>query len=191
MKAQWRIVVVAIGALLGALPESARLQMAAPKASDLFQTAKPGQWVELEGVVQKDFTVIAKKVKFLTGDFQEDDWELKAAVRTIDRTNKQFNLLLIPIKVSAKTEYENAAGTFKQFEDLKIGMLVECEGTFLKDGCFAAEEVQEESDFKPEEPGELRAVGKIEKLDPRQHTVTVFGVKFKIIEATKIQSALK
>jgi hypothetical protein len=160
-------------------------------AGDLFKSLKVGQWVELEGTVQKDYSLITKKIKFLTGDFQDDDWELKATVRTIDPAKKQFQLVRIPVMVTADSEYESPEGDFKSFSDLKVGFLVECEGTYLKDGMFSAEEVQKETDFKPNELNELRAVGKVEKLDPLKRTVTMMGTTFKIVDATKIQSAVK
>ncbi|MDZ7291731.1 MAG: DUF5666 domain-containing protein [candidate division KSB1 bacterium] len=187
-----KFIVVVFAALFLAAAKSGETQVAVQKtAADLFKTLKPGQWVELEGTVQKDYTVLTKKVKLLTGDFQDDDWEIKAAVRTIDKAKKQFQVLLLPVVTSQETEYENDAGTFKSFDQLKVGMLVECEGTYLKDGTFAAEEVQEETDYEPNELHELRAVGKVEKIDPEKRTVKMVGVTFKIIESTKVQSALK
>ncbi|MCG3119086.1 MAG: hypothetical protein ALAOOOJD_01414 [bacterium] len=160
-------------------------------AADLFKTIKVGQWVELEGTLQSDFSLSTKKVKFLTGDFQDDDWELKGVVKTISPTKKQFTIGRISVLATAESEYESPEGTFKGFADLKTGMLVECEGTFLKDGTFSAEEIQQETDFKPNELNEIRAVGKVEKIDPIKRTVTMMGTTFKIVEATKVQSVVK
>src|SRR6266516_4226832 len=49
--------------------------LAAPSTpAGLFHLVKVGQWVELEGMPQKDQTVLCSEVKILTGDFLEDDW---------------------------------------------------------------------------------------------------------------------
>lgn len=160
-------------------------------AADLFKTIKVGQWVELEGTLQQDFSLTTKKVKFLTGDFQDDDWELKGVVKTLSPTKKQFTIGRVTVLATAESEYESPDGTFKAFGDLKTGMLVECEGTFLKDGTFSAEEIQQETDFKPNELNEIRAVGKVEKIDPVKRTVTMMGTTYKIVDATKVLSVVK
>lgn len=160
-------------------------------AADLFKSLKVGQWVELQGTPQADLLYAAKKVKLLTGDFQDDDWEIKGVVKGINAAQKQFTVLRIPVTVTTESVYESPDGTFTAFNDLAVGMLVECEGTYLKDGKFSAEEVQRETDFKPAELNELQVVGKVEKLDPVKRTVTVMNSTFRIVDATKIQSAVK
>jgi len=192
MKTQLKLALALIGVMLLAAANIGIAQVGAQKtAGDLFKTLKVGQWVELEGTVQKDFSMITKKVKLLTGDFQDDDWEIKGVVRTIDPIKKQFHVSRIPVQVTAESEYESPEGTFKSFGDLKVGMLVECEGTYLKDGMFSPEEIQRETDFKPNELNELRTVGKVERVDPLKRTVTMMGATFKIVDATKVQSAVK
>jgi len=193
MRAQIKCIAALLSGLVFAVNTSMAQVTTATQmtAADLFKTLKVGQWIELEGTVQTDFSLITKKVKLLTGDFQDDDWELKAKVRTIDPAKKQFQLLRIPVQVTADSEYESPEGTFKSFGDLKVNMLVECEGTFLKDGTFSAEEVQQETDFKPNELNELKAIGKVEKVDPVKQAVTMMGASFKIVSATKVQSAVK
>jgi hypothetical protein len=192
MKTLTKLAVFLFIALLGVNESmSQTTMMTQMTAADLFKSLKIGQWVEIEGTAQSDMSLVAKKVKLLTGDFQDDDWEIKGKVRSVDPAKKQFQVLRIPVSVNADSEYESPEGTFKSFSDLKPGMLVECEGTFLKDGTFSAEEVQQETDFKPNELNELRAVGKVEKLDPLKRTVAVIGATFKIVDVTKVQSAVK
>jgi len=183
---------IVLAATLLATVNSSMAQVTVQKTvAELFKSLKVGQWVELEGTIQADFSYNAKKIKLLTGDFQDDDWEVKGVVKAVNPTKKQFTLFRLPVIVTAESEYESPDGTFTAFDDLETGMLVECEGTYLKDGTFSAEEIQRETDFKPNELSELRAVGKVEKLDPVKRTVTMMGATFKIGDATKVQSAVK
>lgn len=160
-------------------------------AADLFSTLKPGQWVKVEGTPQKDLTVIAKEVKLLTGDFQDDDCEIEAPVRAVlDKTKKQFQLLSIPVTMEADAKYESDDGSFTAFEQLKPGMFVEIEGAYLKDGSFLANEVQPEV-ADPDEAEGVALVGKAEKVDATKRTITIMGVTFQIGEKTKVKSVIK
>ncbi len=160
-------------------------------AAELFAALKPGQWVKIEGAAQKDFTVIAKEVKLLTGDFQDDDFEIEAPVRAIvDKSKRQFQLLTIPITMEADAKYESDDGTFTSFEQLQPGMFVEIEGAYLKDGSFLADEVQPET-VDAEDAGNVVLVGKAEKVDAAKRTITMMGVTFQIGEKTKVKSVIK
>jgi hypothetical protein len=160
-------------------------------AADLFSVLKPGQWVKIEGAAQKDFTVIAKEVKLLTGDFQDDDCEIEAPVRAIlDKNKKQFQLLTIPVTMEDDAKYESEDGSFMRFEQLKPGMYVEVEGAYLKDGSFLADEVQPEV-ADPDEAGGVVLVGKAEKVDATKRTITIMRVTFQIGEKTKVKSVIK
>ncbi|MDZ7362417.1 MAG: DUF5666 domain-containing protein [candidate division KSB1 bacterium] len=160
---------------------------------DVFKTLKVGQWVQLEGVPQKDLSVLATEIKFLTGDFQDDDWEVFGEVRAVYRERKEFQILGLKVKVDDKTGFETkeTAGKFKSFNDLKAGMLVEIEGSYLKDGTFLAEEVQDETKGKAEEAGTVTLVGKVEKFDPNQRKITVMGITFAITDKTQAKSKIK
>ncbi len=160
-------------------------------AADLFSTLKPGQWIKIEGSPQKDLTVIAKEVKLLTGDFQDDDCEIEATVRAVlDKTKKQFQLLTIPVTMEADAKYESDDGSFTSFEQLKAGMFVEIEGAYLKDGSFLANEVQPEV-ADADDVGGVALVGKTEKVDAAKRTITIMGVTFQVGEKTKVKSVIK
>jgi len=190
MKTLMKSIVLAATLLVMANSGVAQITMQ-KTAADLFKSLKVGQWVELEGTIQADFSYTAKKVKLLTGDFEDDDWEVKGVVKAVNPAKKQFTVFRLSVIVTAESEYESPDGKFNGFDDLENGMLVECEGTYLKDGTFSAEEVQRETDFKPNELNEMRAVGKVEKIDPVKRTVTMMGMTFRIVDATKVQSAVK
>lgn len=189
MKTLMRCIVLAI-ALLAV--SSGHAQVATQKTvADLFKTLKVGQWLELQGTPQADMLYAAKKVKLLTGDFQDDDWEIKGVVKSVNPASKQFTVYRIPVTVTPDCVYESPDGTFTAFDKLRTGILVECEGTYLKDGKFLAEEVQHETDYKPAELNELAVVGKVEKFDAAKRTVTIMGSTFRIADTTKIQSVVK
>ncbi len=160
---------------------------------DVFKTLKAGQWVQLEGVPQKDLTVLATEIKLLTGDFKDDDWEILGTVRAVYRERKEFEILRLKIKSDDKTDFEtkDAKGVFKSFADLKAGMMVEIEGSYLKDGTFMAEEVQDETASKADEAGTVTFVGKVDKFNPLHRTVTVMGTTFTITDKTQAKSSLK
>ena len=182
-----------IGCAAFLLSSGLAMAQAGKKSSgDIIKSLKPGQWVQLDGAIQKDLTILTKKVKFITGDFQDDDWEIKAPLRRIvDPSKRQFEVLRLAVAMAEGADYENDAGTLKSFGDLKVGMLVELEGTFLKDGSFLAEEVQQELDFEPQEINEIKAVGKVERVNPANSTVVLMGITFQISPSTTSKSVIK
>ncbi len=182
-----------VGSFLLAAAPSGWAQTRPGTKIDVFKTVKPGQWVQIEGVPQKDFTVLATEIKFLTGDFEDDDWEVLATVRGVNKAAKEFEILLMKVKVNDGTEYQtkDQTRTFKSFDDLKPGMFVELEGTYLKDGVFLAEEVQDETARKEEEAGTVTFVGKAEKVDPIKRTVTLMKTTFIVSDKTQAKSAIK
>lgn len=164
--------------------------------AEIMAALKPGQWVQMEGIVQRDFTVLTKDIKSLTGDFLETDWSITAPVRDVDPAKKEFKVLLLPIKTQQDTEYENKinANAFASFNDLKAGMLVEADGSYLKDGTFLTHEIEDVSAELAAEPGlenQVEAIGKVQKLDASKRTVTVMGITFHVVGETELKSAVK
>lgn len=187
MKSNWKLAAQFTGALF--LCAGAESFAQTKTAADLFSTLKPGQWIKIEGASQKDMTVIAKEVKLLTGDFQDDDCEIEAPVRAIiDKDKKQFQLLTIPVMMEADAKYESDDGSFTRFDQLKPGMYVEIEGAYLKDGSFLADEIQPES---AAEAAGVVLVAKAEKVDAAKRTITLMGVTFQISDKTKVKSVIK
>jgi hypothetical protein len=163
--------------------------------TETVSSLKVGQWVKMEGVVQRDFSVLTKSIKVLTGDFLESDWSITAVARDVNYNQKDLKLMLLPIKTQADTDYENKTGHLPGgFSDLKKGMLMEVDGTYLKDGTFLAVEIEDVSVELVEEPklvNEVEAVGKIERIDSGSQAVKVMGITFKIISETELRSAVK
>jgi len=197
MNLRTHIIPVALCVLLLAVVDTGLAQRGPrPKArmttEEILAAVKPGQWVQLEGKAQRDLSVLCAEVKILTGDFLDDDWGISATTRRVDKKNRQFYLLNLPVKVQKDAEFENEAGTFHGFNDLKEKMLVELEGTYLKDGTFLAKEVEDESHKLTDEQiasEEVEVVGRVGKVDVKRRTITVMGIKFVLTDLTSGKSA--
>jgi hypothetical protein len=194
MKTRRRMYAAVVVALWFGLvnPGAAQIKQLTPEK--VLATLKPGQWVQLEGYTQRSFTVECSEVQILTGDFLDDDWGLTGVVRTIDKMQREAKILTVPVKFDKDTEFENNTGKFGGFVDLKIGMLVELEGTYLKDGTFLAKEVEDESAKlakKPKLKDEIQAMGKVEKVDAVKRTITLMGMVFQLSDKTECKSAIK
>ncbi|MCG8605372.1 DUF5666 domain-containing protein [bacterium] len=162
---------------------------------DIIAAIKPGQWVEAKGRVQKDFSVICSDIEILTGDFLDDDWQLTGMVRNVKRAKKEFAMLRpLPIKLSKDIQYKTHVGKFDGFDDLKSGMLVEVEGTYLKDGTYLATEIENESHKlpdKPEKREEFEVTGKVGAVDVARQTITIVGIRFLLTPKTAGKSVIK
>ncbi|MCI0694744.1 DUF5666 domain-containing protein [candidate division KSB1 bacterium] len=198
MKSRLYIFAALLAALLLTTASSAQAQMRMiTSPAEIVAALKVGQWVKMEGFVQKDFTVRTKDVEMLTGDFLDDAWSIQAVSRNIDPNKQEFKILLMPIKTQENTEYKakrSIVTTFNSFANLQGGMLVEVDGTYQKDGTFLALEIEDKSaDLvdKPELKNEIEAVGKVEKIDEARRTVTVMGVTFHIMDNTRLRAVIK
>jgi len=159
--------------------------------ADIVANAKPGQWVELEGIAQKDLSVLALEIEFLTGDFMDDDWELNGKVQAVNHPENEFQVLVVPVKVSKNTQFDKG---IKSLTDVTPGMLVELEGTYLKDGVFLAKEVEKNTErlkAQPQLDTMVEAVGKVEQVDEAKRMITVMGIQFHITEKTEGKSPIK
>ncbi|MCI0694745.1 DUF5666 domain-containing protein [candidate division KSB1 bacterium] len=195
MKSRLYVFAVLLAAQLLATISSAQAQARAKMTpEEILAAIKPGKWVQLEGVIQRDFSVLCTEAKILTGDFLEDDWSITAVARNIDKARQEFKVLLLPVKTHNNTEYETKVGAFKSFADMKPGIMVEVDGTYLKSDTMLAVEIEDVSSELIAEPGlenQVEAVGKVEKVDISNRTVTLMGITFHIINKTWLKSAIK
>ena len=163
-------------------------------AADTLAALKPGQWVELEGNVQQDFSVLCTEIKLLTGDLLDDDWKLTGIIRSVNKEKQAMEILRLPIKIQPETEFDDDDGKMKSFTDVKTNMLVEVEGTYLKDGTLLAKEIDNESaklTKKPQAKDKIKARGKVEKIDATKRTITLMGIAFQLTDGTQGMSAVK
>jgi predicted RNA-binding protein len=164
-------------------------------SKEMIAALKPGQWVKVKGTVQSDSVIACNEMRILIGDFLDDDWSVTGAVRKIDQENRKIEILRLPIKINEDAKFESDEDeSFAGIADLKAGMFLEIGGTYLKDGIFLAGEVDDKSERLEEEPElkhEIRAEGKVEKVDAANHRFTLMGMAFQITAETKSRSVIK
>ena len=162
---------------------------------EVLATLKPGQWIQLEGLPQKDGTVNCTEVKLLTGDLLDDNWTLRGLVRSVDAKNQQFTVAKYPIRLKDQVEYDDeAGGKFKSFSDLRVGMLVKLDGTYLKDGSFLCQKIDHQTAKIVNKPGiekRVQLAGKIERSNPTKRSITAMGMTFFMTNNTKMKSVIK
>lgn len=165
-----------------------------PSASDYLATLRVGQWIQLDGEVRDTTPALCTEVKQLAGDFLDDDWSIKGTVQTLDTVRQEFTVGGCRIQVTASTTYDDPRRNIKGLGELRIGMLVDVEGTFLRNGSLVAAEVDDESKemvHRPALKDALEIVGRVERVDPRQRLITVMGVAFQVTDKTKLRSAIQ
>ena len=159
--------------------------------AEIVAKARPGQWVEIDGVIQKDQSVRALEIEFRAGDFMDDDWKLLGKVRTVTPEKNELQVLSVPVKITKDTELDDG---IKSVKDIKPEMLVKLEGTYLNDGIFLAKEVEDKSKkLKAESVFDmmLEVVGKVGQVDEAKRIITVMGIQFQITEETEGKSLIK
>ncbi|MGH7450971.1 MAG: DUF5666 domain-containing protein [bacterium] len=195
MKLRLYVFTVLLAAQLLATISFAQTQARAKMTpEEILAAIKPGKWVKLEGVIQRDFSILCTQVKILTGDFLDDDWSITAVVRNMDRAKQEFRMLRVPVKTHNNTEYETKIGTFKSFADMKPGLMLEVDGTYLKSDTLLAVEIEDVSAELVAEPSlanQVDARGKVDSVDIPNRTVTLMGITFHIIDKTRLKSAIK
>lgn len=181
-------------ALLLALVQGPSPAVRSAAAADPLATLKPGHWVQLEGSIQADSTILCDELRVLTGDFLDDDWALRGIVRATDKSNHEIVIGGVRIQVMENTGFDSPNDAFRSFSDLKTGSLLEVEGAYLKGRRLIAREVDDESDEvarKPWAPNRIRIVAKVERFDPRNRLVTAMGFVFRLTDKTRIRSVIE
>ena len=164
---------------------------------DLLKTLKPGRWIDIAGIPQPDQSIYAGKINILTGDLESDDWEAKGKVISIDAEKNEYTIVGgVTIRVNDETEYASQPGAkpaeFKNFSMMEKGLLMQAEGTFLKDGTFDAEELKNKYiDPEEDDSKELALIGKLQEIDLDKKTIKVMNVTFKILSTTRVKNKFK
>jgi hypothetical protein len=162
--------------------------------ADIFGALKPGQWVVLEGTVKQDFSVLCTNVQLLTGDLLDDDWKFTGIIRRVDKEKQTIEILRLPVKIQPEAEFRDKEEKLKSFADVKANMLVQVEGTYLKDGTLLAKQIDNESaklTGKPQAKDKIKARGKVEKIDSTKRTLTLMGITFQLTDGTQGMSAIR
>jgi hypothetical protein len=194
MKTRKRIFLFAIVFLMLATVDSAGAQVRrAMKSAEILAALKPGQWAQLEGIVQKDFSVLCSEVKIFTGDIQDDDWGLTGLLRKIDSQKGEVKILTVPIKFRKGVKFRSGGKQLKSVDDLEIGMLAKVKGTH-ENGYFLAKKFKDQSGKLANEPGlkqEIEAEGKVQNIDHNRQMITLMGIRFKLTDRTQGKMAVK
>lgn len=159
--------------------------------AEIMAHAKVGHWVEIDGFIRKDQSMVATEIEFRAGDFMDDDWRLLGKVRTVNPEKNELQVLGVPVKVTKDTDFEDG---ITSLNDIKPEMLVKLEGTYQSDGIFLAKEIDDRSRKLRAEPqfeSALELVGKIAQLDEAKGLITVMGFQFQVTEETEGKSLIK
>jgi len=165
-----------------------------PTATDHLATLKIGQWIQLDGTVKGETSVQCTELKQLGGDFLDDDWSIQGALQAVDPGRQEFTIGGCHIQVTTSTTYDDPFHKIKGLHDLRPGMLLDVEGTFLRTGILLAAEVDDESKEmarRPQLKDVVEVVGRIEKVDTKLRIISVMGVQFEVTEKTKLRSAVQ
>ena len=164
------------------------------RAHEILPTLKTGQWIQVESVIQKDSPALCTELRLLTGDFLDDDWSLRGRVEKLDVKARRFSIGPIPIQVANNALIVAPRGKFSDLLSIHNGMIVDVDGTYLKNGTFRAKEIEDESDELRGTPGidhRILLVGKVEHVDAGRHRITVMGTDFLITEKTQLKSLIR
>ena len=192
MKALKKVAVLGSICALAATTAFAQPQAKSKQQVDIFATAKPGQWAEVKGPYQKDNTILASKIKFVSGTILEDDCEVSGKILSLDPQSNELKLVRQwPVKVAKDAEFKDKNGVATTLANLKPGMVVEAEGSYSKEGGFVAKEIEEDEIKEEEEADEVSVFGKIEKVDASGKTIQIMGITFVVNDQTKSKAAIK
>lgn len=193
MKTLKKVAVLGSICALAATTAFAQPQAAKSKQQvNIFATAKPGQWAEVKGPYQKDNTILASKIKFVSGTILEDDCEVSGKILSLDPQSNELKLVRQwPVKVAKDAEFKDKNGVATTLANLKTGMVVEAEGSYSKEGGFVAKEIEEDEIKEEEEADEVSVFGKIEKVDAAGKTIQIMGITFVVNDQTKSKASIK
>ncbi len=159
-------------------------------AQKLFKKLKVGEWIKVEGIPQKNFTVLLREIELIYGEVEDDDWEISGRISTLDPKKKMMYVLNLPVKIDDNIEYDDDYEIIKSFSDIKPGLFVELEGTYLKDGTFLGTEIGT-ADEKAQRLNKIEWTGKVQEVDPTTRTITMLGHNFVFTPSTKIKSLIQ
>jgi hypothetical protein len=167
---------------------------AAPGAADPIATLKAGHWVQLEGPLEADSAASCDELRILTGDFLDDDWSLRGYALSVDTVKHEITIAGIHAQVTENTGFDSPNPDFRGLVDLTPGMLLEVEGTYLKNRRFLAREVDDETDEMGRRPwprNRIRIVARVERMDSRRRLVTAMGYVFQLTDKTRVRSVIE
>ena len=195
MKWRWARTALALLALSLVGPTRGSAQPSRPGTpAEMMRLLKVGQWIKLDGPAGRESTVPCSEAKMLAGDFFDGDWQITSDVRVVDPQRQTLVVFTLPARMGEEVEFKGRSESFASLAQVKVGMFVNVEGTYLKDGTFLAKKVADKSDElvkKPDHRGHVLVRGRIDRVDPARHSVTVMGIPFVITSSTRVKSVIR
>lgn len=165
-----------------------------PGAEERLASLEVGQWVHIEGAVRADSAGRCDELRLLTGDFLDDDWALKGFLQAVDTLKGEFSIGGVRAQATADTRFDSPKKNFRRLSEMRAGLLVEIEGTWLKSGKFLALEVDDETDELARTPwakNRVMVVGKVERVDAKKRLVSAMGLVFEVTDRTRLRSVIE
>lgn len=144
---------------------------------EIFARARPGDWVEIKGIVQADDSVLAVEFKFLGSGMGDDDWELTGKVRAASPIKSEIHIASVVAQITENTKLNKP---IKSIDDIQAEMLIKLEGTYQDRGIFVAKDVSSKTaqlKDKPQLAKIIDAVGRIGRVDEERRTLDVMGIQ--------------
>ena len=195
MRWRWARTALALLALSLVGPTRGSAQPSRPGTpAEMMRLLKVGQWIKLDGPAGRESTVQCSEAKMLAGDFFDGDWQITSDVRVVDPQRLTLVVFTLPARMGEEVEFKGRSESFASLAQVKVGMFVNVEGTYLKDGTFLAKKVADKSDElvkKPDHRGHVLVRGRIDRVDAARHSVTVMGIPFVITSSTRVKSVIR
>ena len=160
--------------------------------AELMGALKVGQWVKLEGAMANAPVVQCSQARVLTEDMPDGNSQITANVRSVDLGKGTFVVYKTPCKVVQGCTFKSKTQpSFIGLAQVKPGMFLNVEGTFMGDGTLLARRVTDKSDEvaqKPERKALVRLRGRVAQLNSGAKTMTVLGVTFQVGANTQAKS---
>jgi hypothetical protein len=167
----------------------------AASPTELLGALKVGQWVKIQGPAGKAPVVQCSQAKMLTGDFLDSDWQITGDVSRVDAAKGTFSVFTVPCRLADGCSFKSKNNPgFKGLAQVKPGMFLNVEGTYLRDGTLLAQKVADKADEledKPDHKGQVRLRGRIDKVNPTAQSATVMGITFQVNSHTQAKSVIR
>jgi hypothetical protein len=147
----------------------------------LPETFTLGMFVEIEGLMSQDGTLVAYKVKVEDEDDNGTEIELKGVIEAYE--NGTITVSGRTFVITETTKFMDDNGNPVSPQTFTVGTFVEIEGFEGTDGTFFAHKVKVEDEGGDENGLEVEIKGAIEEIG--DGTITVGGKIFVITESTK------
>jgi len=152
---------------------------------------RAGQWIRLKGEVQDLDVVRCTDVRVLMGDFLDNDWSVRGTIVAVG-PGRRLTVGPFGIDLTDDAIFENTRGKAVLFSDLRVGALVEAEGSYRKDGTLLADEVDEPDDAasRPGSDRQIEILARVEGVNLVKRQIVAMGTVFQVNDDTQVKGVL-